>query len=405
MRVVINLLGGLLAFGWGAVATDYIIGARKGRSLTDIAPYPVDADAPSLSVIVAACNEEEKLPAAFRTLLAQEYPGSFEIVAIDDRSTDNTPGLLDQLVQEGESQERRIVVLHLNDLPKGWLGKNHALYQGARNARGRWLLFTDADIRFAPDALSRAVRFAEAEKLHHLVSFMRLELEGFWENVFGLTFAFFFFLKFRPWRVRNPRTKEYLGVGGFNMVRRDAYEAIGTHRAIALEVADDMELGRRIKTSGFTSEVVGAGDLISVRWQEGFAGLMNGLTKNGYAGLDYNPLTVVQSSGLLFMTCVWPLMGLFLATDKRARIGYATALGAIIGTGMIHARYGRIPPAYALSLPLSSLLLIIVMFRSMLTTEHNGGITWRGTFYPLDILRLREIPAIPPTITGEIHEG
>ena len=398
MKVAINILGGLLAFGWGAIAADYLSGAKRGRSLTDVSPYPIpeartpNSEAPPLSVLVAACNEEEKLPAAFRTLLAQEYPGRFEIVAVEDHSTDATPALLDDLAAEGAARGVRVVVLHLTELPQGWLGKTHALYRGARTATGRWLLFTDADVHFAPDALSRAVKYAEDERLHHLVSFMRLDLRGFWENVFGLSFGFFFFLRFRPWRVRDPKTKEYLGVGGFNMVRRDAYEAIGTHRAIALEVADDMELGRKVKTAGFTSDVVGAGDLVSVRWQEGFSGLMNGLTKNAYAGLHYSPALVVTSSALLLATCVWPVFGVFVATDKRGKMGYASALATIIGIGAIHARYGRVPPRYALTLPLSSFLLIIVMFRSMFVTEKNGGISWRGTFYSLDELRQKAIP-------------
>ena len=375
------------------IAADYLSGARRGRRLETQPPFPADSDAtPALSVVLAACNEEEKLPAAFRTLLAQEYPGAFEIVAIDDRSADATPALLDDLAAEGAGRGVRVMVLHLTELPQGWLGKTHALYRGAQAAEGRWLLFTDADIHFAPDALSRAVRFAEEERLHHLVSFMRLDLRGFWENVFGLTFSFFFFLKFRPWRVRNPKTKEYLGVGGFNMVRRDAYASIGTHRAIALEVADDMELGRRIKNAGFASEVIGAGDLISVRWQEGFSGLMNGLTKNAYAGLDYKPSVVVRSSLLLFGAVVWPLFGVFLATDRRARAGYAASTAILIGLGLKHARAAKIPPAYALTLPLSSLLLITVMFRSMYVTEKNGGITWRTTFYPLKTLREKAIP-------------
>jgi glycosyltransferase involved in cell wall biosynthesis len=397
MRIVINLFGGLLAFGWTALAADYFDGARRARTLEQEPPYPNDAeDAPSLSVVVAACNEEEKLPAAFRSLLGQEYPGPFEVVVVDDRSTDATPELADALAREGEAQGRQAVVLHLRELPPGWLGKTHALYQGARLARGRWLLFTDADVVFSPDALSRAVRFAEVERLHHLACFMRLDLRGFWENVFGLTFSYFFFLRFRPWRVRDPRSDAYLGIGGFNLVRREAYEAVGTHRAIALEVADDMELGRRIKRAGFTSDVVGVRDLIRVRWQEGLSGLMGGLVKNAYAGLDYSPLTLFRSCALLFGTVVWPIVGLFAATDRRARAGYGLSLACIMTTGAHHTRTTGMPVGYALMLPLSSLFLVAVMLRSAWVTERNGGITWRGTFYPLRELRARAIPPDPP---------
>jgi hypothetical protein len=242
------------------------------------------------------------------------------------------------------------------------------------------------------------VQYAEREKLDHLVAFFGLDLRGFWENVFGLAFSLFFFLRFRPWHVRNPKRKEYLGVGGFNLIRRSAYETIGTHRAIALEVADDMELGHRVKMAGLPSDVVGAKDLVQVRWQEGLSGLMNGLTKNAYAALHYSWRTVFKSSLLLLFTVVWPYIGLIAARRPAARAAYAFCAGAITLIGARHARTGNVPPLYSLTLPFSSLLLIVVMFRSALTTERNGGITWRGTFYPLEELRARAIPPPPPPL-------
>lgn len=395
MQIVISLLGGLLAVGWSGLAVDYAWGAQQSRRLRDQAPVAPE-EAPSVSIVLAACNEEEKLPAAFRSLLAQQYPGPFEIVAVDDRSTDRTPALLDALLTELPAG-KQAVALHLRELPPGWLGKTHALYEGARRASGRWLLFTDADIVFQPEVVSRAIGYAEREKLHHLVSFFGLELHGFWENVFGLCFSFLFFMRFRPWRVRNPRSKRYLGVGGFNLVRRDAYDAIGTHRSLALEVADDMELGHRIKQGGFRSDVVGAEDMIRVRWQEGgLPGLMRGLEKNAYAGLDYSPVILVGSVASLLASMVWPLLGLFVARSPRARASYGVALGCIGGMGAYHAHKGGIPSVYALTLPLSSLLLIAVMFRSAYLTETQGGISWRGTFYALDTLRRRALPPVPP---------
>lgn len=398
VRIVINLLGGMLAVGWAGIAADYFTGARRARTLEKQPPYPGDAGqvAPPLSVVLAACNEEEKLPAAFRTLLAQEYPGPFEVVAVDDRSTDATPDLLDGLAEEGASRGVKVVVLHLRELPPGWLGKTHALYRGAERASGDYLLFTDADVHFGPDSLSRAVRYMEEDGRDHLVAFFRLDLRGFWENVFGLCFSFLFFMRFRPWRVRDKRTEEYLGVGGFNLVRRQAYEAIGTHRAIALEVADDMELGRRIKRAGFASDVLGVEHLITVRWQEGLSGLMGGLVKNAYAGLDYSPWVLLRSVVLLLGSMVWPLFGAFLAPNRRARLGYAAALANIFGIGAYHARTGGVPAGYAVTLPLSSLLLIAVMFRSAWVAERSGGITWRGTLYPLDELRARAVPPALP---------
>jgi len=181
-------------------------------------------------------------------------------------------------------------------------------------------------------------------------------------------------------------------------VRREAYHAIGTHRAFALEVIDDMELGRRVKKAGFVSDVVGSADQISVRWQEGLGGLMGGLTKNAYAGLDYSPWVLARSVALAVGTMVWPLVGVFAAGSRTERAAHAVSLAAIIGLGAHHARTGHIPPGYALTLPLTPLLLAAVMLRSAWVTETNHGITWRGTFYPLDALRARKVPPAPPLL-------
>jgi cellulose synthase/poly-beta-1,6-N-acetylglucosamine synthase-like glycosyltransferase len=311
--LAVNVAGGLLALGWAALALDYALGARRAKRLDEVPPFGPDENAPPLSVVFAACNEQEKLPRALDSLRTQNYPGSLEIVGVDDRSTDATGTLLDRFAQSPLAPNKSAVALHVRHLPSGWLGKTHALWQGAHASRGEWILFTDADIVFAPDALSRAVALAERDKLDHLVSFFRLDLRGFWEHTFGLCFGFLFFIRFRPWHVRNPKMPNYLGVGGFNLVRRSAYQAIGTHRASALQVADDMELGRRIKQAGLASEVIGAADQITVRWQEGLSGLMGGLVKNAYAGLSYSPATLLGSAALLFAGMTLPLIGLFVA--------------------------------------------------------------------------------------------
>ena len=389
----------LLALGWAAVAWDYFGGALRAPRMDCLPAFtPGDAGVPPVSVVLAACNEETKLAAAFRTLLAQDYPGVIEIIAVNDRSTDTTPRLLDTLKAEAPPHIR-VVVLHLCDLPAGWLGKNHALYRGAEKATGEYLLFTDADVKFAPDALSRAVCYARAHDLDHLVAFFGMELIGFWENAFGLCFSYLFFLRFRPWHVADPKSRAYVGIGGFNMVKRAAYDAIGTHRALALEVADDMELGHKLKAAHFASGVIGAENHISVRWQEGgLFGLMNGLTKNAYAGLDYSLWVLFGSSALLLATILAPTIFLFVGPTLAIRWACAVSLACIFGVGAYHAKTGNIAPAYALSLPLSTLLLIYVMCRSAYLTEKNNGVTWRGTLYPLPLLRARATPPVPPPL-------
>jgi hypothetical protein len=125
---------------------------------------------------------------------------------------------------------------------------------------------------------------------------------------------------------------------------------------------------------------------------------MNGLTKNSYAALNFSWFTVIKSSALLLLTVVWPYVGLVAARNRAARAAYGFCTGAITLIGAYHARTGNIAPLYSLTLPFSSLLLIVVMFRSALTTERNGGITWRDTFYSLDELRRAAVPPVPPLL-------
>ncbi len=381
------------------MACEYFAGARRARRMENLPPFADGAnDAPPVSVVLAACNEEAKLAGAFQTLLTQNYPGPLQIVAVNDRSTDATGRILQEL-QSSAPPTIEVVVVHLRELPPGWLGKTHALYRGAERATGDYLLFTDADVKFSPDSLSQGVRFAQENRLDHLVAFFGLELFGFWENAFALCFSFLFFLRFRPWRVADPKSRAYVGIGGFNLVKRTAYEQIGTHRTLALEVADDMELGHKIKQAGLRSAVIGAENEITVRWQDGgVVGLMNGLTKNAYAGLDYSPVVLLASSVLLLGTVLAPVLFLIAGPTPGIRIACAVSLAGIFGIGAYHARTGNIKPIFALTLPISTLLLIYVMFRSAYVTEKNGGVTWRGTLYPLALLRSHAVPPEPPVL-------
>ena len=194
----------------------------------------------------------------------------------------------------------------------------------------------------------------------------------------------------------NPHRPEFLGVGGFNLVRRRAYDALGTHRALALEVADDLMLGKRVKDAGFASDVIDAADQVTVRWQEGLTGLMGGLVKNAYAGFDYNPRKLLWALAQLGLGVCWPALGVFFARRRRTRAACGIALAEMMAIAAHRARAGHIPIVYALTLPLGTILMIGVILRSTYVTERQGGITWRGTFYPLDQLRANRLPPPPP---------
>ena len=201
--------------------------------LKDFPPTP-DAECPRISILFAARDEEEKLAGALATMIEIDYPG-LEVVAVDDRSTDATGRILDEFAK----MHPRLRVVHVNQLPKGWLGKPHGLQKAYEASSGEWLLFTDADVRFKPDVLRRAVSLVGARNLDHLSLLGDLDMVGFWEKVLITFFGIGFHLGANPSQASNPKSSRYVGVGAFQLVRRSAYEASGTHRRLAMEVVED----------------------------------------------------------------------------------------------------------------------------------------------------------------------
>ena len=262
----------LLALGpalvWGVLV--WKLASAHGRlgSLRDVdIEQPPQTGWPRLSVVVPARNEATDIEEALRSLLAQDYP-DLEVIAVDDRSEDGTGVILDRLATEHAS----LRVLHIAELPDGWLGKTHACHAGARLATGSFLLFTDADVRFAPDALRRAIAFATSKRLGHLVAWPQLIAPGFWERCFQATFAMFLNFKLRPWELHVPGSRGFVGMGAFNLVSRDSYAKVGGHEILAMEVVDDVKLGLVLRRSGIRQGSIAAGDLVRVPWARGLSG-------------------------------------------------------------------------------------------------------------------------------------
>lgn len=371
------------AFVLWSVGVGLLLAGRKFyRRLSSLSFHPREISGVSrLSVLVPACNEEATVEKAMRSLLALDYP-DVEVIAVDDRSADRTGAILDRLAEEYP----RLKVIHVRHLPPGWLGKNHALQVAADQANGDWLLFTDADVMFAPEALRRAVAYAERREADHLVVAPRCETHGFWERLFVSYFGLMFSFRVRPWEVADPRSRAFVGIGAFNLVRTVAYRAFGGHRALPMEVADDTKLGKVIKQHGFRTELVEGGDLVSVRWVVGLRGVIDGLTKNAFAGFDYNLTLVCGAIILLAYTALLPI-ALIWAGWWPARLLSAGCLAIMcIGARGLRPVTGA-GGAYGLAYPLASLVLIYIIGRSTWRTFRQDGVEWRGTLYPLTELR------------------
>ncbi len=392
------IAGVILAVAWASRIVDAALGlpgvADVARAEWDLSPV----GNPRVSIIVPARNEEESIELALGTLLSLDYE-NYEVIAVNDRSTDRTGEILHGISENSHfSQNTREMghpgslsvpafrVVHHRELPSGWLGKTHAMWTAANQATGDWLLFTDADVLFKPDSVRRAVAYAEAEGADHVVLFPRMIMKRPGEYMMIAFFQTMFMFGHRPWKVADPGTDDHMGVGAFNLIRRSVYESVGTYAALRMEVLDDMKLGKVVKKAGFRQRNVFGGDLISIRWAHGAMGVVNNLTKNFFAVLSFQWWrTLVSACGLAFLNLM-PFVGVWLA-HGWARVPYAVALFSIflIYVGMTWR--SAVPAYYFFLHPVSTVLFIYTLLRSMVLTLWNDGITWRGTKYPLEELR------------------
>jgi len=342
---------------------------------------------PKLSVVVACRNEEANVRAALASLLAQDYP-DLQIVAIDDRSEDRTGAVLDAMAAD----DPRLRVLHVTSLPAGWLGKTHALQRGAEQATGDFLLFTDADVLFAPDALRRAIAWAVRDGLGHAVALPQFVAPGFAERSFVSLFGMLLLIHLRVDRIgRSDGARVgagHVGVGAFNLVRRSDYDAVGGHTRLRLEVVDDVKLGLILRRAGVAQGAADSGGMVRVRWQRGFVASMTGLVKNFFSGCEYLWRNVFRTALLVPLATVFPLVCLFVAPHPLPRVLAAAALAvsvALLGASARRVAGGR--GTEGLLLPLVGPCLAAVALTSAIVATARGAVVWRSTRYDLRELR------------------
>ena len=371
-------------FFWVVIGIDLSLGNRSVKFLKDLPP-PATSPSRKVSIIIPARNEERNVKEALTSVLGQEYE-NLEIIVVDDRSTDRTGAILDGMARAYPT----LRILNLKELPSGWLGKNYALFCGAQEASGDLMLFTDADVVMHPTTVGRAVGYMREHQLDHLAVAPDVRMPGVLLQLFMGAFGIFFSLYARPWKARDPKSGWYIGIGAFNLVRRDVYRAVGTHQRIAMRPDDDIKLGKLIKRAGCRQEFLFGTQLMHVEWYASVRELVDGLTKNAFAGLDYRVSAIVGASVAQFLTNVWPFLGIFLAQGS-ARAVNAFVVLAILILCRDGARFLTVPPWHGVAFPAATLLFIYILWRSMLTTLLHGGIVWRGTRYPLADLRANKV--------------
>jgi glycosyltransferase involved in cell wall biosynthesis len=377
----LTILLGIVAAFWILYGGYCLIRIQGIPRLGDFSPEPGEPQS-LVSILVAARNEASSLPRALPTLVTQER-ANFEVVAVDDRSDDATGAILDDFA----ARDSHLRVVHVTELPAGWLGKPHALQMAYEKSSGEWLLFTDADVRFHPEAVARALRMVRERNLDHLTLVASLDMHGFWEHTALSYIALAFLLGIRPWLVDKPAAGSYMGIGAFQMVRRSAYEAAGGHRRLAMEVVDDMKLGKMVKRAGYRSNVGFAEGYVRLRWQEGLRNITRGLTKNMFAGMSFHVWKAVGTFFAVLILSVLPFVALAFTHGLTFWLALAASVGAIVFNAAVLRGSGAESPVYGIAHPVGALVFAWIAMRSMVVTLWRGGIIWRDTFYPLDELR------------------
>ncbi len=345
------------------------------------------SDAPLVSILVPARNEAGRvLDAAIRSMLAQDY-GNFEVVVVDDRSTDETGRMLHAIAEEN----KRLRVIDGEALPADWLGKPHAMQQALTASRGAWVLATDADIIYERRAVRTAVALALAGNYDAVTFVPRVVCLSFWERVFMPVFGWFMLVALPVHRVNNPKRREAIGIGGFFMIERGVLRRVGDYVRVRAEVAEDLRLAEALKGTGARLRVEYAPDLCSTRMQTNFREIWEGFTKNLFAGAEFSVLKATAGGLGVLLFAVAPLFvaiacAVIGATSNAQagngwlRLFVPTAIIWIIQASimaLVNKRLG-LPVAYAFAVPLGHALFIAILANSTIKIATGSGVTWKG---------------------------
>jgi chlorobactene glucosyltransferase len=349
---------------------------------------------PLISVIIPARNEARNIRRCVESLLVQTYP-NYEIIVVNDRSTDATGQILEEIEQAGRgatnSQAASLRVLQGEELPDGWAGKPHVLVQGAEAANGEWLCFIDADTFAGPQLLSAAFETAMAKNVDLFTILTAQELGTFWEKVILPLVFTALSVGFPAERVNDPDEPDAIANGQFILVRRDAYTAVGGHQAVYNQIAEDKALADVFKRKGYRLFVADGRDLASTRMYTSLAEIWEGWTKNIFLGMrDRLGLLLFGAVvGLIaaLLLPVWLAGGIAWAVQVGGWLSKVVAIESVILWVTLLWVRGRaskafaISPLYAFTLPLGAFVFSAMMIVSTYRVVSGQGVTWKGRTY------------------------
>jgi chlorobactene glucosyltransferase len=358
-----------------------------------VTPTPPPAkDAPLISVCIPARNEEQNIRNCVESVLAQDYP-NIEVIVLDDRSTDAT---LTQL-QEIASRDSRLIPISGSDLPAGWAGKPHALFQASAAARGQWLCFVDADTFLKSNCLSSCYAKAIETKADLFTTMNQQILGSFWEKVVMPLVMTALSVGFSPRKVNDPTKRDAVSNGQFILIKRTVYDAIGGHEKIKDQIVEDKAIAEQVKWNDHRLIVADGMQVLSTRMYTSLPTMWEGWTKNIYLGLRDHPAMLMLGAfgatlaliAALFLP-IWPLLGFLWYRNGGGWLAVAVIVQSLtVWSVLIYLRARvaikmNISAWYALTTPLGAGIFAAMMLTSAWKVLSGQGVTWRGRKYHAD---------------------
>jgi chlorobactene glucosyltransferase len=367
----------------------------------DVIVQPADppSNAPMISVCIPARNEERNIRACVEAALNQTHP-NFEVIVLDDRSTDSTLEILRGLVsirsatRPTAEQNDKLKIINGSDLPSGWAGKPYALYQAANSARGDWLCLIDADTFLAPEALTSVYAKALETRADMLTLMTFQIMVTFWERAVLPLVMTALSVGFSPRKVNDPKRKDAIANGQFIFVKRSVYDAIGGHESVKNQIVEDKAISEKVKWGGYRLIVADGRKVARTRMYTSFATLWEGWTKNIYLGLREQVGLMILGAFGAFVSVIaalflplWPILGLIWFARGGGWMAIAVIMEALIlWSALIYIRAVvahtmNIPRWYALTTPLGAAVFAAMMLTSTWKVLSGQGVTWRGRKY------------------------
>ena len=380
---ILTVIAWICAVGWLGFAAVALYGLAQRKPLPAPPVAQLDTTRPLVSILFPARNEAHRiLPQALASVLAQDYQ-QIEVIAVNDRSTDNTGSILDSLAETDD----RLRVINSAEPPAGWLGKPFALQQAFEVSHGEWIITLDADMVLETAAIRTALGHAIAGNSDVLTLMPSFETESFWERAFTPAWLLTLFGGYPFFVLNNPKLKQAFAFGGFSLIRRDALTRIAGFSAVRADIVEDIRLAELLKSSGARYRIEHAPNLMRTRMQNGLREIWEFLTRGMFAGLRYSIVlaALTVTTGYAFVVApvfVAIVCWLSVLTGSSELVSLLFPALVIWGTqvctlGLICRKF-EIPVSYAFTTPLGLSLFYTALLISTVSIVRGKGVAWKG---------------------------